>query len=112
MTDKNNGKIAVIGDKDSVMAFKGLGVRVFSDLNPYVVRDTLKQLARDKCAVILITEKAAAEVSDAIARYRAGAYPVILLIPDSAGSGGAGIQGLKDNVEKAVGTDVIFKLKT
>ena len=109
MSETKYSGMAIIGDKDSVMAFKALGVKVFSDLNPFAVRETIKQLAHDGCAVILITEKAAAEVPDALAKYKTSAYPVIIPIPDSTGATGFGIQGIKHDVEKAIGTDVIFK---
>ena len=102
-------KMAVIGDKDSVMAFRALGVRVFSDLNPFAVRETIKRLAHDGCPLILITEKAAEEVPDALAKYKTVAYPVIIPIPDSTGATGFGMQGLKHDIEKAIGTDIIFK---
>ena len=100
--------MAIIGDKDSVLAFKALGMKVFSDLNPFAVRETLKQLARENYAIVLITEKAAQSVPDAIAKYKTAPYPVIIPIPDSTGATGFGIQGLKNDVEKAIGTDIIF----
>jgi len=105
---KNNGKTAIIGDKDSVTAFKALGVRVFPDTNPFAVRETLKRLAREHYALILITERAAEGVADAIAKYKAEPYPIIIPIPDSTGTTGFGIQGLKNDVEKAFGADIIF----
>ena len=107
--DKTNNKIAVIGDKDSVTAFKALGLEIFSDSNAFAIRDRIKRLAQVHYAIILITEKAAAEVPDVIQKYKASAYPAIIPIPDSMGTTGYGIQGLKKDIEKAIGTDVIFK---
>ena len=103
--------IAIIGDKDSVTAFRALGVKVFSNLNPFAVRETVKKLARDGCAVILITEKAAAEVPDVITKYKASAYPVIIPIPDSTGTDGFGMQGIRNDIEKAIGSDIILSEK-
>ena len=109
MSEKTNNKIAVIGDKDSVTAFKALGLEIFPDVNPFATRETIKKLSHDRYAIILITEKAAGGVPDIIAKYKASAYPVIIPIPDSAGTNGFGIQGLKNDIEKAIGTDIIFK---
>ena len=36
------------------------------------------------------------------------AYPAIIPIPDNQGSEGIGLQALKQNVEKAVGVDILF----
>jgi len=107
--DKTNNKIAVIGDRDSVTAFKALGLEIFPDTNPFAMRETIRKLAQSRYAVILITEKAAGEIPDVIAKYRASAYPVITVIPAGTGTTGLGIQGLKKDIEKAIGTDVIFK---
>ena len=109
MSDKTNNKIAVIGDKDSVTAFKALGLEIFPDANPFATRELFKKLAHEHYAVILITEKAAGGIPDVIAKYKASAYPVIIPIPDSTGTNGFGIQGLKNDIEKAIGTDIIFK---
>ena len=110
MEIKNNGKIAIVGDKDSVTAFKALGVKVVPETNPFAVREALKRLAREHYAVILITERAASGegVPEAIEKYKTEAYPIIIPIPDSAGTTGFGIQGLKRDVEKAIGADIVF----
>lgn len=102
------GKMAVIGDKDSVLAFKAAGVDVFSQTNPFEIRDTLKKLARSGYSIIFITEKQAAEVQEAIQRFKEQAYPIIIPIPDSSGTNGFGMKGIKADVEKAIGTDIIF----
>ena len=93
--DENNtvtGKIAVVGDKDSVLAFAAT---------------VLKKLARD-CAVIFITEQLAEKVSDVIQRYKARPYPAVIPIPSGEGSNGFGMDGIRSDVEKAIGADILF----
>ncbi len=102
-----NNKIAVIGDKDSVLAFKALGVEVFGAKNFFDAQNTLKKLARDY-SIILITEDIAEQLQDVIARYKVKPYPIVVPIPSSSGSTGFGMNGLSKNVEKAIGVDILF----
>lgn len=100
-------RIAVIGDKDSVLAFKAIGVEVFSVFNETEARETLRKVARTY-KVILITDDIAEKISDIVQRYKATAYPIVIPIPSSAGSSGYGISQIKKDVEKAIGVDILF----
>ena len=48
-------KIAVVGDKDSILAFKALGVDVFPVYDGDEARRTVDTIARDKYGIIFIT---------------------------------------------------------
>ena len=103
--DENNtvtGKIAVVGDKDSVLAFKAIGLEVHAVESADEAATVLKKLARD-CAVIFITEQIAEKVSDVIQRYKARPYPA-----SGEGSNGFGMDGIRSDVEKAIGADILF----
>lgn len=100
-------KIAVIGDKDAILAFKAIGVDVFSVTDADNARDTLKKVARSH-KVIFITEDIAVQIDDIISRYKVTAYPIVLPIPSTQGSSGLGIDSIKKNVEKAIGVDILF----
>ncbi len=101
-----NNKIAVIGDKDSILAFKAVGADVFPVRNYFDAAETLKKLARTY-AVIFITEEIAENVSEIIARYKTRPYPAVIPIPGAQGSNGFGMNGISRNVEKAIGTDIL-----
>ncbi|HOB64633.1 MAG: V-type ATP synthase subunit F [Clostridiales bacterium] len=103
-------KIAVIGDKDSVLAFKALGVDVFGARSAAEASDTLKKLAREY-AVIFITEDIAQSISDIVERYRVRAYPAVIPIPSSKGTTGYGMSGISKDVERAIGADILFNNK-
>ena len=108
--DENNkikGKIAVVGDKDSVLAFKALGIDVFSVVNNAEAEDMLKKLAKEY-AVIFITEQIAMKAADVIGRYKARPYPAIIPIPSGEGATGFGMDGIRSDVEKAIGADILF----
>jgi V/A-type H+-transporting ATPase subunit F len=105
-----NNKVAVIGDKDSVLAFKALGVDVFDARNTFEAQETLKKLAREY-AVIFITEDIVEMIADIVARYKTRAYPAVIPIPSAKGTTGLGMKGISKDVEKALGADILFNNK-
>ncbi len=100
-------KIAVIGDRESALGFKALGLdTVFAD-NVEEAKVALHRLAGEECAVIYITEQLAAEMRHEIDRYTDSVTPAIILIPGKGGSLGIGIDSVHKTVERAVGADIL-----
>lgn len=52
----SNYKIAVLGDKDSVLGFKALGLDVFPAESAEEAKRTLHALAKENYAVVYLTE--------------------------------------------------------
>jgi len=102
-------KIAVIGDKDSVMGFKALGLEVHFSKTSETSARLLHSLAKEGYALIYITENAAADIMDEIDKYKDSRLPAIILIPGGGKSLGIGMSGIKKSVERAVGADILFK---
>ena len=100
--------MAVIGDKDSVMLFKAVGIDVFYETDGEKANRQIKQLAREGTGVIYLTETLYPQCVDAIEAFKAEPYPAIIPIPDVHGSQGTGIRNLKGYVETAVGVDILF----
>lgn len=103
----NSYRIAVLGDKDSVMGFKALGLTVFPVDNAEQARHTLHRLAKEEYAVVYLTEQFAAQMEADIARYKDELTPAIILIPGKEGSLGLGMANIKKSVERAVGADIL-----
>ena len=103
----NSYQIAVLGDKDSVMGFKALGLTVFPVDNAEQARHTLHRLAKEEYAVVYLTEQLAAQMEADIARYKDELTPAIILIPGKEGSLGLGMANIKKSVERAVGADIL-----
>lgn len=100
-------KIAVLGDRESVMGFKALGLEVVSAETVAQARKILHKMARGgEYAIIYLTEQYAAEMGDEVAKYKDMPTPAIILIPGKAGSLGIGMKNITDSVERAVGADV------
>lgn len=100
-------KIAVMGDRDSILGFQALGLEVFPSEEISEARRTLHKLSRGEYAVIYITEQLASQLSADIARYKDSVTPAIILIPGKSGSLGLGTSALQSAVERAVGADIL-----
>ncbi len=74
-------KIAVMGDRDSIYGFAGLGLEPFPLTDPAEAGKKVKDLAESGYAVIYITEALAAQVDPEIDRFREADLPAIILIP-------------------------------
>ena len=99
-------KIGVLGDRDSVLGFRALGLdTVFADDRESAVRE-LHRMAKDGYAIIYLTEELAELIPAEIARYREAPAPAVILIPGGRGSLGIAKAQLKDAIERAVGADI------
>ena len=101
-------KIAVIGDKDSVLAFKAVGVEVFDATTAEQASSLIKKLSQGSYAVVFIAEGLAEQIPDTLAKAKLQTYPAVVPIPTTATPSGFGLQGIKSDVEKAIGVDIIF----
>ncbi len=100
-------KVAVVGDKDSILAFKALGIDVFPVFDKDQARRTVDKLAMDNYGIIFITEQIASLIPETIDRYNNKIIPAITLIPSNQGTLNIGMEKINENVEKAVGTNIL-----
>lgn len=101
-------KVAVLGDRASVLGFKVLGFEAVVAEDAEAARAQLHRLAREDYAVIYVVEATAAGIMDTIGEFAARPLPAVVLIPGSQGSLGLGLSKMKRAVEKAVGADILF----
>lgn len=100
-------KIAVMGDKDSILGFKAIGFDIYPTGEKEETVSLLESLVADGYALIYITEDKAYGIMDEISKYRNSYFPAIILIPGSTGSLGIGKKFVKESIEKAVGADIL-----
>lgn len=74
-------KIAVIGDRDSVLGFRALGLEVHTVEDSTQARHLLRKAAEEGCAAVFLTEALAAPLQEEIDRYKEALTPAIVLIP-------------------------------
>lgn len=105
---QGNTKLGAIGDSSSVLALKALGMYVISTSNVEETSKAIFNMYKAGINVIFITEKEAEEARETIENYRNDYKLSIIPIPSSSGSINYGMNGIKKNVEKALGADIIF----
>ena len=100
-------KIAVLGDRESVLGFLALGLEVRPAETAQEGREALRELAQT-CAVIFVTETLAQELAPEIIVVVAYGciIPAILPIPGKAGPMGLGGDAVHRAVQRAVGSDI------
>lgn len=100
-------KIAVVGDKDSVLAFGALGIDVYTVTNGDDARKAVDSLAKNQYGIIFVTEQIASLIPDTISRYDKETIPAVILIPNNQGTLNIGMDRINANVEKAIGTNIL-----
>lgn len=102
-------RIGVVGDKDSILFFKAIGMEVFPVIETEVEenRKLIDHLAQENFGIIFITEQVAKPLTETLDRYNNKPTPGIILIPSNQGSLGIGAQRVRDNVERAVGMNIL-----
>ena len=100
-------KIAIVGDKDSVLAFKILGVDVYISLDAQEARKIIDRISKENYGIIFVTEQVAKDIPEIIKRYNSELIPAIILIPSNKGSLNIGLANIDKNVEKAIGSNIL-----
>ncbi len=101
-------KIGVIGDRESVLGFKAVGLEVFPCDSQEEAKKAFKKIVDKDFAIIYITEPFYKAMTPEVAEYIDSRLPAIIPIPDKDGSLGIGMQSVRKSVERAVGADILF----
>lgn len=104
----NQTRMGVVGERDAVLAFKAVGMRVIPVTTPEETAAALHRLATDGVPVIFITESCARQAEEAVEKYKTMPGTAVIPIPGSQGADGYGTGRVKANVEKAIGADILF----
>ena len=105
-------EIALIGDRHTVHGFRLAGIKrtfLIEELKTSDIRETLRSLFNGDIGLILITEKAAAEIKgalDEMNRFRKGIMPIILEIPDSGGPLVGKTDPMRGLIKRTVGFEI------
>lgn len=110
---KKSYRIAVVGDKESVIGFKAVGFSVFIAADSLAAEETIRSLDNkptgEEYAVIFLVENYAKNMRHVLEKYASRPIPAIISIPGKNGSDGFGMAQIKKAVERAVGADILFK---
>ncbi|MGN1116558.1 MAG: V-type ATP synthase subunit F [Candidatus Ornithomonoglobus sp.] len=99
-------KIAVIGDRTSVYGFAALGLDTYFVTDADEAVKLIRRLEREEYAVVYITEAVAAEIPGELKRIARQPVPAVIPIPGVQGNNGMGMDAVRENIIKAVGSDI------
>jgi V/A-type H+-transporting ATPase subunit F len=100
-------EIAMIGDRDSIMGFKALGVAIYPAETTQQALQAIREAIEEQYRVVFITEQVMPDRSQIDALLNARPYPVITPIPSNRGSLGLGLGRLRELIIKAAGADIL-----
>lgn len=99
--------VLVIGDLDSVIGFRALGMEVTAVADGAEARLALQKAMVEEKAVVFLTEPLAAHVADLLADAAEKMLPAIILIPSSLEATSVGLDKLRNSVRRATGMDIL-----
>ena len=100
-------KIAVVGEKDSIIGFSALGFDIFPIDESNAVSEFHKVSSKSEYAIIYLTETFYELLKHDVDKFKDNVTPAVILIPGSGGSLGFGSAALDAAVERAVGANIL-----
>ncbi len=111
MTNGDLHKVGVIGEWESIVAFRALGLSVSDVRTAEAALAQLNAWADEGYAVIFLTEALAETMGDALVPWRLRALPAVIIVPSSGKKPYLGRGELRAAVSKATGIDLIGQRK-
>lgn len=108
-SDTSSVKMGAVGDKNSIQAFRGIGMDVFFETELDGLKNKIRELEKLDYKLILVAEKEAEQISDFISTFDAKPFPVIMSVPDGRGTTGYGINKIFRTMEKTIGSSSSLK---
>lgn len=102
-------KIAVVGDKESILGFSAIGMDMYPAYEEEDIKKVIPQLIEEDYAIIYITENVSIKAEKYLTKIQKNKIPAIITIPSNTGSMQWGEKRIKDMVQKAVGIEINFK---
>lgn len=100
-------EIAMIGDKDSILGFKALGVAIFPVNTKSESKDALQEVMEQEYKVAFITEQMAPSPEEIALIIGDRTFPVVTMVPSNRGATGLAMQRLQMLVRRAAGADIL-----
>ncbi len=101
------GKIAFIGDADSVLGFRALGVETVVPGNADEAREQFSRLVKEKTSIIMITEDMIDHLQEQIDETVHMAIPSVVVLPGIKGTQKRGEDTIRELIIRAVGVDLM-----
>jgi V/A-type H+/Na+-transporting ATPase subunit F len=99
--------IAFIGDPDSSLGFRALGVSVSNPSGAEEAARAFRNAVNGGAVVIIVTEAVLDHLRDEIEKTAARAIPAVIVLPGISGSAGRGGETIRRQITRAVGVDLM-----
>ncbi|NLL62033.1 MAG: hypothetical protein GX240_04505 [Candidatus Atribacteria bacterium] len=101
--------IALIGEKEVIIGFNLIGFRLFPVTDYPEASKAFDACAKGNYEIIFITENIAELIIDRIEVFQRKSPVSICILPNHSKDSELNMEILRKNVEKAVGTDILFR---
>jgi V/A-type H+-transporting ATPase subunit F len=101
------GRTAFIGDADSVLGFRALGVETYTPESGTDAVGIFRKLVKEKAAVIMITEDMLNHLQSEVDQVVSLPVPAIVVLPGVSGSKHTGEDTIRNLIIRAVGVDLM-----
>lgn len=103
-----NNKVGVIGDLDSIIGFRALGMTVLACEDKQQADKILEQWQEEGYATVFITEPLARELGEEdMEKWRNTWLPSVVIIPSAKEKPSLGRETLRTAVRRATGIDLL-----
>lgn len=100
-------KLAILGEKKSILGFKALGIETFGIANRDDVQQALTEIEKNQYAILFVTEEIIDQYTGEIESLYQKTLPAILVIPGVSSKVKKGKEALKKIVERALGSEMV-----
>lgn len=100
-------EIAMIGDRDSILGFKSLGVSIFPAEDQEKATTAFQSTVDDEYKIVFITDDVMPDYEVVAEQLQDKTFPVVMAIPSNKGSTGLGSERLRNLVKIAAGADIL-----
>lgn len=101
------GRTAFIGDADSVLGFRALGVETYTPESGAEAVEIFRKLVKEKAAVVMITEDMLDHLQIEVDQVVSLPVPAIVVLPGVSGSKHKGEDTIRNLIIRAVGVDLM-----
>ncbi|HAL44991.1 MAG: hypothetical protein A2Y12_10090 [Planctomycetes bacterium GWF2_42_9] len=102
------GKVAIFGSADFVMAFSALGVDCHSvNDNADEIKAKAEKIIAEKYSLIIVAENIAPAANEVLGQFVSKAEPCVLVVPFTTESKGFAAEGLSKLLKIATGINIL-----
>jgi len=103
----SEGRVAFVGDADSVLGFKALGVDTRVPDSDDDAREIFQELVKAETSIIMITEDMMDVLHEQIEETVHRAIPSVVVLPGITGTRRRGEDTIRELIIRAVGVDLM-----